>query len=421
MVGGLGTEALSGAAICNQLIFIYNISVNGLLAGSSIFTAQFYGKNDEEGIRNTFRYKLIFAGGLAFFTCLILLTAKEYLIGLFLAGSGQQDAIELAKLFARQYLSIMAAGLIPYGISQAFAGTLRETDEVNLPMAASLIAVGVNILLSFCLIYGMMGLPRLGIAGAAVANVIARFLECSILFFWTWRKREIYRFIHGGLRLWEVSGQLFWPILKKGIPNFVNAFVWSAGVTLMFQSFSTRGLSAVVAYNIASTVNGVFANVFGGLSVTLMIMVGQQLGAGRIHQARDITKKLLAFAVVICIFIGSIMAAGARYIPELYNMSGEVKALVIKVILIMASILPCCGFTNCAGNTFRAGGMTLLGFALEGIFTMIVVVPCAYILSRFTQLSFLALYIVCQYTEVIKAMIQLSFIRKGNWARNVVG
>ena len=420
MVGKLGTEELSGVAISNQLIFVYSMSISGILAGAGLFTAQFVGRNDEEGVRNTFRYKLFFSGLITLLLIILFYCFGNSLIGTFLNKNSATSAIGLTDIIAKKYLNIMLIGLIPFAVTQVYASTLRETGYVIMPVIASFVAVILNTILNYVLIYGKFGIPELGTSGAAISTVISRIVECSILIFGVWKGKDVHVFIKKSYLFWKLPEDLLKRILLKGIPTFISILSWSVGVTILVQAYSVRGLDAIAAYNIASTVNGIFTNVFGALGVTLLIVVGQLLGAGQMEYARDVNKKIIAFAIVVCIVIAVIMSLVAPLISKGYNTSEDVKRQANYVMWIMASILPCCGFTNCASSTLRAGGLTTLGFILDGMYALCISAPMAVILSRYTNISFVSLFFICQYLEVIKAAIQFYFVKKGDWLQNVV-
>ena len=168
MVGQVGTEPMSGVAIVNQLLFVFNLCIFGGLAGPGIFSAQFYGKGDLEGVRSSFRAKLyVGAAALVVFGA-TLLTAGQSLISLFL-HEGQDAALDLQATlgYGMDYLHVILLQLLPFVVSQIYASTLRESGETVLPMKAGITAVFVNLFFNYVLIFGKFGAPALGVVGAA--------------------------------------------------------------------------------------------------------------------------------------------------------------------------------------------------------------------------------------------------------------
>ena len=185
MIGRIGTEQMSGAAIVNQLLFVYNLCLFGGVSGAGIFTAQYAGQKDHEGVRQTFRYKLWLVIILTIITVLLLISSGEALIGMYLKGEGSAAALEATSRYGMQYLWIMLIGLPPFMISQVYSSTLRECGETVPPMKAGVTAVLVNLVFNYLLIYGKFGFPELGVRGAAIATVISRYVEVAIVIVWT--------------------------------------------------------------------------------------------------------------------------------------------------------------------------------------------------------------------------------------------
>ena len=241
MVGQLGTAQMSGVAIANNLLFVFNLCVFGGLAGPGIFGAQFFGAKDLEGFRNTFRIKL-WMGACIFLAAVgIFVALGDRLILLYLSGEGDPATAQDMLVHGREYLIIMLAGLLPFTLTQAYSGSLREAGETVLPMTASIAAVLTNLCGNWLLIFGNLGFPNLGIAGAAIATVISRFVELAIVVIGSHRNIR-YSFMRGVYHTLLVPAKLLRAVLRKGLPLLVNEAFWSMGVTALMQIYSVRGL-----------------------------------------------------------------------------------------------------------------------------------------------------------------------------------
>ncbi len=153
---------MSGTAVTNQLLFVFNLCVFGLLAGPGIFGAQFFGKGSHEGVRDVFRFKILI-GVLALAAGITILSIfGDGLINSYLTGEGQEGDRNLIFKSGKEYLTIMLVGLIPFTATQIYASTLRETNCTVPPMFAGLAAVLVNLVLDWALIFGRLGLPQMG-------------------------------------------------------------------------------------------------------------------------------------------------------------------------------------------------------------------------------------------------------------------
>ena len=421
MVGQVGTEPMSGVAIVNQLLFVYNLCIFGGLAGAGIFTAQFYGKGDQEGLRSTVRFKLWFAL-LAVLTCLgVFLLFGDKLITLFL-HPGEEDLDLAATLrYAKEYMAVMLIQTAPFALSQVYSGTLRETGETLLPMRAGIVAVFVNLVFNYVLIFGKLGVPALGVVGAAAATVLSRFVELAIILAWTHSHRERCPFAVGLYRSLRVPSALFRRILVLGTPLLLNEFLWSGGMTVLNQCYSLRGLEVVSAFNISNTVGNLFFCAFIAMGNAISIIVGQLLGAGELERAVDEDRKLIAFSLALSVGVGLLMALVSPFIPQVYNTTDTVKALAVKLLLVYAAMMPLFSYTNSCYFTLRSGGKTLITFAFDSLFVWVFSIPAAFFFSRGTDMGIVLMYAIVELLNLVKCVIGAVLVRRRRWVVNLVG
>lgn len=420
MIGRIGTEPMSGAAIVNQLIFVYNLCIFGGVSGAGIFTAQYFGKGDQEGVRNTMRYKLWMVIIITTATIILLLTKGDTLIHMYLKGDGTAAQIADTLRYGKEYLEIIVWGLPAFMMVQVYASTLRECGETLLPMKAGVVAVLVNLFFNFMLIYGMLFFPKLGVRGAALATVISRYVEALIVIGWTHRHRAKHVFASGLYRTMRIPGTMVKRILIQGTPLLLNETLWAAGMAMLTQCYSVRGLNVVAGLNISNTVNNVFNIVFIALGDSVAIVVGQLLGAGKMKEARDTDNKMIAFSVFCCTIVALAMLALAPAFPNLYNTNAEAKELAKYFIMLTAVFMPQNAFLHAAYFTLRSGGRTIITFFFDSVFIWVVSVSLAFVLSRFTALPVLGIYAIVQAADFIKCMIGFILVKKGVWLRNIV-
>lgn len=421
MVGRVGTLEMSAVAIVNQLLFVYNLCIFGGLSGAGIFSAQYAGAKDDKGVAHCFRIKLIISAAMFALSLIVFLGFPRQLIGLYLAKDTAPEIAKITLNHAENYLKIMLIGLLPFGLSQVYASTLRELGETKLPMLSSIAAIGVNLLFNWLLIFGKLGFPRLGVEGAAIATVMSRFVEIIIIAIATHRRKKEFTFINGIYKSMYIPKTLMANIGKRGLPLLINEFLWSAGMALLLQCYSVRGLHVVAAANIASNVNNLFNVVFISMGNAISIMVGQYLGAAKIEKAKQTVWRLIFATVVSCIVIGGVMAALSPVIPHIYKTEPEVKALATKFLLTFAVFMPMYSFAHDCYFTIRSGGKTLVTFLFDSAVTWGVCVPTAFILANFTAVPIVPLYIVVQAIEFIKCVAGYVLIKKGIWINNLVG
>ncbi|MBE7091957.1 MAG: MATE family efflux transporter [Clostridiales bacterium] len=420
MVGRLGTVEMSGVSIANQLIFVFNLCIFGAVSGAGIFGAQYAGKKDDEGVRFTFRFKLIFCFLISVIGILIFLLFNQPLLSAYLTGEGSPEDAILTLGYAKEYLFIMLIGLIPASLVQGYSSTLRETGKPKVPMYAGIVAVLVNLVLNYVLIFGQFGAPRLGVKGAAIATVTSRFVELIFIALWTKLHESENRFIIGAYKSMYVPIKLIKQIALKGIPLMLNETLWAAGMAFLTQRYSVRGLDVVAGVNISSTFFNVFSVAFMAVGAAIGIILGQLLGANKTNEAHEASYKLIAFSVFISLVVASAYFICANFIPSVYETTDTVKSLATDLMKITAIAMPVDAFANATYFTLRSGGKSFITFLFDSGFVWAVCVPVIFILSQFTALPILPLYFIGQMLSVLKCIIGGIFVKKGVWVKNIV-
>lgn len=419
MVGHLGTDELSGVAIANQMVMVVNICIFGGMSGPGIFCAQFFGAEDLEGVKHTFRIKLWISISIIVVTYIVILGFGQDLIRLYLKGDGDPRSALRMMGFATGYLQISLIGFIPFVLTFSYASTLRESGETMIPMKAGIAAVFINLAGNYCLIYGHFGFPRLGVNGAAIATVFSRFIELGIILYATHIVGQ-FDFLHGIYRTLKVPFKLLKTILKKGAPLLVNEFFWSVGMAALLQIYSLRGLNVLAAMNIAMTVNNIFNMFFLSMGTAIAIMIGQHLGANRMDEARRDVWRLMFLSVAQCMVIGALMAALSSFFPKLYNTSQEVRHLASLFIITLAVFMPMHATSHASYFTLRSGGSTLMTFIFDAAYVWVINIPLALALTKLTDIPIVILYPLCEMAGIIKLILGVNIIRSGIWVKNIV-
>ena len=420
MVGSIGTEAMTAVSIVGQLIFVFNLAIFGGISGPGIYGAQYYGKGNEEGFKNTFRIKI--------WICLLCLAAGilafslggEQLINLYLRGESENIDAYLTLKYAKEYLAIMMIGMFPFVFTQIYASSLRETGNSLKPMVAGVASVVVDILLNYILIYGKFGAPKLGVEGAAIATVISRFVEALIVIIWAHLTRRVHTFLIGIYKTILVPKDITIKMIKKGFPIFLNEFLWAGGIAVLTQCYSVRGLDVVAGLNISNAICNLLNVVFVALGNAVGIIIGQTLGAGKYEDARKNAFHLMWFTGAICLILTTILISVSKAFPGLYNTTEEIQDIGRTFIILTALFFPVQGFLNAMYFTLRSGGKTLITFVFDSIYSWVVTVPIATTLCFLTELPVYLIYVIVQSADIIKVCIGYILIRKGVWITNIV-
>lgn len=422
MVGRVGTDPMTGVSIVNSLLFVWNLCVFGGLSGIGIFTAQYCGKRNHEGVRRTFRLELILSVILVIAGILVFLAGGRGLISLYLHedSGGGSAAATLAN--AESYLKVMLLGFLPFALTQAYGTTVRSHGETVAPMAASFLAVAVNLVGNYVLIYGKFGAPALGVTGAAAATVISRFVEMVFMVVWTHTHAERVPFIRGAYRSFYVPRELTFSCIKRGFPLLLNETLWSGGMAVLTQCYSVRGLSVVSAFNISQTISNLFNVAFIAMGSSTAIIMGQKLGElGESHadELKAEAWKLAFLSVSLCVVSGLALFLIAGLFPRIYNTSDEIRSLAAGLIRIAAVFMPVYAFENACYFIIRSGGKTFITFLFDSCFCWVASIPLAYALAHFTKIPILTMYTLVQAVEFIKVGIGATLVGKGIWIRDI--
>ncbi len=423
MVGRIGDEAMTGVSVTNQLIFVFNLCLFGAVSGVGIFGAQYYGKKDNEGLRNSLRFKIILCVFITVICIGIFFLFGDKLITSYLEGEAQTvDPVE-AFDNAKTYLLIMTSGFIPFALTQSYASTLRETGETVLPMKAGITAVVINLCFNYILIFGVksLSIPALGAAGAAIATVLSRYVEAAIVIIWTHTHKQKNPYITGLFKNFRMPLSLAFDMLKKALPLTLNETLWAAGVAILNQSYSTRGVDVVAANNINQTFWNLFAVMFLSMGNVIGIIIGNMLGAGKLEEVKDTDRKLMAFSLFISLVMCALYASLSPVIPLLYKTSDNVRSIASGLIIVGALMMPFDSLAHSSYFTLRSGGKSLVTLVFDCGVMWCVSVPIAFCLSRFTDIGAVYLYAAVQSVYLLKGFIGVYLVKRGAWIKNIVG
>ena len=420
MVGRCGTDSMNGVSIFSQLFFVFILCVWGSSCGAGIFTAQFFGKGDHKGVRDTFRIKLYLVGIATIVGAAVFLLFGEYFMEKFIHESDSIGDPVATMRHAKDYMMIMLIGMIPTAVGMAYSGTLRDIGETSVPMKAGFVAVFVNLILNYLLIFGKFGFPELGVKGAAIATVVSRFVESGIEIIWTHTHKDRCRFIEGAFASFKVPVSLVRKIVIKGIPLAANETLWSLGLTMLNQSFSLRGLAVVAAINITNTMANLFNVFLFAIGESISILAGQLLGAGKNEEAKSTANRMIALSAFASAIIGAVLVLFRNIFPSFYNTEKEVMDFASNFILQTGVFLPVLAVVHGCYFTLRSGGKTFITFLFDSVFVWVFIVPAAFVLTRYTAMGIILIYLIVKCLDLIKCAIGIVLVRKGVWVHNIV-
>ena len=199
----------------------------------------------------------------------------------------------------------------------------------------------------------------------------------------------------------------------------INEGLWSGGMAVLALAYSSRGLNTISGMNIANTLYNVFSVVFIALGCAISIIVGQLLGAEKFEEAKKTSTRLIFFAVICCTVIAFVLAGVAPFFPKIYNTTAEAKQIATHFLIAQAIFMPISALMNAEYFTLRSGGKTTITLIFDSTFMWFLSVPIAFILSKFTGLSAVLVFVGVQCGEIIKCIVGAIMVKKGIWIHNL--
>jgi len=420
MVGNVGTLPMAAVAIVNQLLFIYYLCIWGGFAGPSIFATQYAGAHNHLGVRYCFRYKGYLGALVTLGALIVLLAFDDELIGLYLLRDNSQENLATTLSLAKSYLRVMVWGLPPFVLAQMVASTLKELGETKVPMFSSLIAIVVNLVLNYVLIFGHCGFAPMGVVGAAIATVLSRIAEMGFMLLHIHFCKNRYPFLKVKIQRFVIPLRLIGCILKRGLMLLINEIFWSSAIALQLQGFSLRGLDVVAACTITFTVANVFNCCFFSMGDAITILVGHELGAGRMEQADDLSWKLTWQSCAMALVMAVLVSFLAPFIPLLYKTEEHVRDLSVVLLWIVASHWPARVFFHCNFFVIRAGGRTMLTSLLDGGFNWCVTLPVLWYIGYKTSMDIRPFFFIVHWMCIFQCVLGYLVVKSGCWKRRII-
>ena len=417
MVGRIGTEEMSGVAIANQVNFVFALLVFGFVSGVGIFLAQYFGKKDINGMRNAFRFSLVCGLAVTAISLPLVFFLRENLINLFLSSSASVEGDPIKVLgFGTDYIKILVISFPAFIFTQCICSALSSAKNTTIPMVSGILAVVINLALNYILIFGKLGAPALGIKGAAIATVAARYVELLFLLVWIMSNKKKCPYFQGVFKNFKIPRAEAVAIIKKGSPLMLNEFLWGLGTTMIVWCYSMRGLAAIAAFNISNTLGNFFNSGLLAFGNAVGIIIGNVLGSGADEkEVMDIDIKLLTFSTLFCTVLGAMLAGISKIFPYAYNTTDTVRELATRILYILAGFMPLSALFNAVYFTIRAGGKTFVTFLFDSTFNLAIYFPLALCLVKFTDLDVVYIFLTITSLDVIKTAIGIILLKTGKW------
>lgn len=411
MVGRLGERAVAAVGAANQIYYILTFLMTGIASGCGIFISQYHGKGDARQIRHSLGTALLLSPGARSLFFLAALLFPKQLAGIFIDEKPfVQDTAAYLKIVCFSYP--LAA------VTSTYTPGLKNTGWAVPSMLTSMAGMLTNVALNWLLIFGNWGFPRLGIRGAAIATLIARCVELSVILALAYGGRSVF-----AVPLRELFGfykSFFKQLLGPTSHTVANELVWSVGVAAYAVAYGKLGETALSVALVYQTLQSFLSILFYGISSAAIIMIGEELGAGRMEAARVNGRKMLRLSAVLGVAYGALMFSGAGFFAGLFALSEDTTLQIIRTLRVLA--LPFAAFcvnTVVITGILRSGGDTKIPLLIESILIWCGGVPLTFfaclVLRVPVYLAVLATYV----WELPKLLVVLHRMHRGVWLRNV--
>lgn len=410
MVGRLGETAIGAVSVVNQLFFVVIITTFGVISGSTIYMAQYYGAKNQSKLNQTYRITLYAALLVAFIAFVIFSLADAFLIQIFTTNP---VTIGLAE----DYISIIRWGLFGFAISIAISSSLRVVGITKPLLWISVFTIVLNTILNALLIFGLFGFPELGVIGAAIATAIARFAEAALSLWYMWRRQNVFKW--DWTRIFAVEFTLIKAIMIIGFPLLLNEIFWSVGQTTFLYAYSTRGDGALAAMNITNSISQITFVLFQALGTASAVFVGNKLGENELEEAQANAKRLVFAAGVVAGAVGLIQFMLSGLFTDFYSVTELTKSWAIFNIRVNALFVPLYTMNVTLFFIIRSGGDTKSTLLMDSGFMWLVAVPVALTLAFFTALPITLMFLIVQGTEFFKVLFSISRYNKKRWVKNL--
>lgn len=410
MIGSVGATALTSVTIANKFYMVFNSTLFGFCGAAGIFIAQYYGAKSHRKCQEVFNVNMTCTVLVACFFMVVAWLFPSFILGLF---TKTPSIMQLGL----DYMSVISYSFIPTAISFTIMMALRAVGINGIQLKIGVVTVATNTFLNYCLIYGNFGFPGLGVKGAAIATLTARFVEMVIYAVVLWRHQHFFEWDFPGMV--HLNKTLVHQMFNKALPLTANEILFSVGMAMVFKAYMRVDEYLVAAVTVVDTVINIAFIIFGGLSSAVSILIGKRLGANELEEAKDNSVKLIVFGMMVSVGIGIILFVSAAYIPNIYQLDAAINHAITTLLRIKACLLPVYVINVCVFFTLRAGGDAKSTLIMDSGFLWFANVLVSTLLSIYVPIDLISLFVIVESLDMLKLALATYYLRKGTWIRNL--
>lgn len=413
MIGRIGTDAVSAVGIANRIYFIFSTACFGIYSGASIFVAQFWGVGDIKSIRKVVGIDLMMGGVMSLLLTIAVIAFPAPIMAIFI-----KDEVVIG--LAVDYIRIVAFSYFFTAISFAYSFNCRAIHRLTLPTVVNAVALVINTVLNFVLIYGKLGLPALGVKGAAIATLIARGVEFILMISITYKDRE--HPIAARLSdIIKIDFEMFKNVLRTSLPVIISETSWSLGTSVYFIAYGMMGSVAVAVVNISTTISDMFQCFFFGVGNASAVMIGNELGRNNLNVAYDYGKRYIAITFILNIIFSILLFLSKGFIIGFYGYDVETSMLLNKALIVFSIYLTPKMFTYLIiCGILRAGGDTRYCMMLDIVCVWLIGVPLSFFSVMVLKLPIYLVMAAVFSEEIVKLFLCIARFKSQKWINNLI-
>ena len=412
MVGSLGEAELNAVGVSVQFYFVHWMLLYGFTSGTATFMAQYFGVKDFHNIRKTVGFALTVTVSVSMLFFLTALIFPHYVLRIF---TRFPEIIELGS----GYVRACAPAFLFTAVTVPFTSALRATQQTRLPLYISGAAFLTNTFLNYLLIFGSWGAPKLGVAGAALATMIDRGLEMSLILYMVFGRKNK---LCGPIReFFSYTKSSAVKIVKNAVPTTINETMWGLGTSLYVAAFARIGVTEGAAVQACSTINNLFIMAAFSIGDATLILVGQKLGEGKLDYAYQLAKKMVKIGLVIGLAAGGLLIVFGKPLLSLFEFTdrGAHFALLILIVYGCTMWLTVYNAVNVTG-VLRCGGDTRFAMLAEVLAVWCVGVPVAFLTALVLQWPIYFAVLAVKLEDVVKGIAVTKRFFSKKWVKNVI-
>lgn len=417
MVGMLGETPMAAVTLANIPLFVVQLFIFGVQSGSSVLISQYWGRQDRQAINRVMGVAMWTAGSVSFLFALVLQLWPVEFLSLF---GNQREVVELAA----QYGRIAGWSYACSALTMMYVAAYRSMERPQLGLYILVSSMLVNTCLNWVFIFGNLGAPKMGVAGAALATLIARILELVIVT----SHMILTRFFRVQPALLLRPGkEMALRFARYGSPVVCNETMWGLGTSVFptIMGHMEGSTEILAAYTVAGNMDKICMVVSFGLAATAAIIIGREIGAGRPHVVQEVGMALNTLAAMCGIVIGAGLILFAQVIAPavvypLFQMSARAGAIASMMMTVQGVIRPLRDFNSVTiVGVLRGGGDVKMATVIDISPLWLAAIPAAAVCGLVLRLDILWVYLAMTLENFVKCGLGLYRLRSGKWIRDL--